>query len=826
MFKNYAVSALRSILNQKLYAVINILGLAIGLSACMLIILMVRHETSYDNFIPDLDRLYRLEATANIPGRDPFDSSTYVGPTKDLLPQDYPEVEEVLRIQQRGGAVVKEGESFPQLIDNVDPNFFRVFELPFVEGSPETALASPSSIVLSEEMARTYLGDGPYLGREIVINETFERTHVVSGVMRDIPDNSHLNLQMLVPIDRRVFEIPSGGPSGLDRWNGLPFYVYIKLVEGASIEPMAATINDWVDRYFPDDISTLVNMSGSELWTPRFVNVRDIHLYSPAQGGMKPPGSVTTLVSFGGIALLILVIASVNFVNLATARATLRSREVAVRKVMGASRRQLFAQFETESMGFTLISLLLAFVIVEMVLPFFNGFTGLEVPFSLILDPLTFSNVMALTLFVGITAGLHPALILSSVRPSRVLMANQSGVQVSTKLRAALVILQFAISATLFIATAIIYAQTNFVNARDLGFDKENAIIVRGLFDPQVKPAQQAFRDRIAELPGVTGVAMADFGPGDGTGVGLSVKIPGEADRTVIFSHAIDYDFFDLYDVSPLAGRLFSRQFPGDEVDSIPNAENRLNTQNAGIVVNMSAVRLLGFETPDAALGQILYRGRDDQVVLTVVGVVPDIFFSTPRQDMAPEIYNIDPANFASLNVRFQTDDPEALGARIDAIWNEMFPGLPATRNYLDENIASQFEREEIMGQLLAVFSGLAILVAAMGLFGLSSFNVARRTREIGIRKVMGATSGNIVSLLIKQMSVPVLIANVIAWPIGWLIMSEWLSNFTHRIELPAYFAGVALLGVIATLLIAWVTVAGHALKISRTSPIHALRYE
>jgi putative ABC transport system permease protein len=810
MFKNYFVTALRNTLRHKLHAGINILGLAIGLSACMLIILVVRHETSYDNFIPNSDNIYRMEATGNIPGRDSFDSARYVGPTKELLPPDYPEIKEVLRITQRTGNVVKDGETFDQVVDYVDSNFFAVFELPLIEGSHDGALA--------------------YLGREIVLNHQYERTHIVSAVMKDIPDNSHMNVGFLVPHDRKVYaNNTTGGATDLERWNGLPFFVYVELEENASIAPIEATINAWVDRYFPPEVSSLVNIPGSELWTPRFVKVEDIHLYSPAQGGMKPTGSVNTLLSFGAIAAMILIIASINFMNLATARSTLRAREVAVRKVMGAARRQLFTQFEAESMIFTLASLALAIFLTDLILPYFNDYTQLQVPFSLILDPVTSTNILALTLFVGLGAGLHPALVLSSIRPLRVLTANQSSSPMSSKIRSTLVVLQFAISAALIIGTTLIYMQTDYARSRELGYSTENTLLIRGLADPQVEPSQEAFKNRVAQLPGVSKVALSDNGPAEGTGSGISMRVPGEADRIVIFSHSVDYDFFDLYGLQAVAGRLFSIEFAADvirtgAIDS--SQEGEIERQQAGAVVNIAAARRLGFENPAQAIGSVMYRGRQDEIEISIVGVIPDVLLSNPTAEMQPEIYFLSPDDYQTLNVLFDTEDTQALTTQVDQLWNEMFPGVSPSHNYLDENVASFFEGDVVMGQLLAIFSGLAILVASMGLFGLSSFTVMRRTKEIGIRKVMGASSGRIVKLLIRQMSMPVIVANVLAWPVGWYAMTEWLSEFSYRIDLPPYFAAAALFSIIMTLGIAWLTAGGHAFRVARTNPIKALRYE
>ena len=465
----------------------------------------------------------------------------------------------------------------------------------------------------------------------------------------------------------------------------------------------------------------------------------------------------------------------------------------------------------------------------KLILPYFNDYTQLQVPFTLILDPVTLSNIIALTLFVGIGAGLHPALVLSSIRPIRVLTANQSSSPVNSKLRGALVVLQFAISAALIIGTTLIYFQTEFARNRELGYSIENTLLVSGLADPQVAPSREAYKNRVAQLPGVSHVALSDSGPANGTGSGISLRVPGEADRVVIFSYSIDYDFFNLYGLAPVAGRLFSDAFAGDAIytDRIESAgEGEVERQQVGAVVNITATRRLGFESPEDALGALMYRTAEDSVEVTIVGVIPDILFSDPTANIQPEIYFLSPDEYRTLNVLFDTGDTEALATQMDELWSEMFPGVSPNRNYLDEDVAAWFETDVVMGQLLAIFSGLAILVAAMGLFGLSSFTVMRRTKEIGIRKVMGASSGKIIKLLILQLSVPVIVANVIAWPFGWYAMTEWLNAFVYRIDLLIYFIGAAIFSIVMTLGIAWITAGGHAFRVSRTNPIQALRNE
>jgi putative ABC transport system permease protein len=708
----------------------------------------------------------------------------------------------------------------------VDNNFFKVFDLELIEGNSKNALADIPSVVLTEEMARKHLGEGPYLGRTITINDFYERDHKVTGVLKNLPDNTHLDFDFLFPIDEKIYGPVTPQGNTLTRWNGLGLFVYFTLKEGETVDRLEAGIHDWMDKYFPDAIAQLVGIKGSELFTPNIVPVKDIHLYSEGQGDMKPHGSLTIIYSFGGIAFLILVIAAINFMNLATAQSTLRSKEVAVRKIMGAKRKQLFVQFEGESLFYSFLALIMGLGMLYLVLPYFNSYTQREIDFSTLLEPSLFLTTVGLALFVGLVAGLHPALVLSGVRPAKVLMSNKSSSPATSRLRAALVVFQFAISAVLMIATILIFIQTKYVQNMDMGYDRENVWAFRGLNRQQITDQKQTFEDRIKELPGVTNVALSSFAPGDGDGNGLSLVMPTEENRIVMFFRSVDENFFPFFNTSPLAGRLFDETRPTDILAAPEGGPTAENPWQRNVIMNLKGIKHLGFTTPEEAIGKFFYTGQGNTVINNIIGVIPDINFNSPRIELQGQIYYSNPLGQGTLLIRYNTDNSEDLGAEIDAVFKEMFPTQSFVRQYVEENIEAQFQGETIQGTLLAIFSALAILVACMGLFGLASFNVARRTKEIGLRKVMGASSPNIVALLLGQFSIPVIIANVIAWPFGYYAISEWIEGFSYRIDLAPYFVGVALLAVILTLGIAWATVAGHAFKVARTNPIRALRYE
>lgn len=826
MFYNYLLSALRSIRSQKLFAAINIAGLSIGLAACTLIILFVQHEFSYDTQFSNVGSPYRIEATANIPGQDSNQSPNFFGTTYDLLPGDFEAVEAVARLQQRGGTVISDADAMTEQFTYTDPEFLQMFDFPLIEGDAAVALNSPDGLVLTEEMAIKHLGEGPWLGRIMRINNILEREHKVTGVLEDLPANTHFDFDILVPIDDKVYAaVAAGGTTDLERWNGLPFFVYVRLKEGRSVAPLTTGINDWVDRYFPSQIQALVGIKGSELFTPRLMPVQDIHMFSPVQFDMKSPGNLTTIYSFAGIALMILTIACINFMNLATARSTLRGREVAMRKVMGASRRQLFVQFELESVVSSLIALLFAMVIMEFALPPFSEYTERAIQSSALLDPMVLVMVAGLTLAVGLLAGLHPALVLSGLRPVRMLSASKSGAGGVSYVRAALVLFQFTISASLVIVTLLVYVQTDFVRSMDLGYDNENVLTVRGIATQQVGDATETIAHEVESMDGVTDVSLASFAPGDGINTGLSLKVPGIESRIIIFYRAVYPAFFEQFKVKPLAGRLLSDDHAGDRTVFISDP-NSLEPQDVNVVINETAAKALGFGTPQEAIGRFYYRGRENQIVNTVVGVVPDIHFGSPRSPLDGEIYMYIPDQVSSLIVSYQPDRFKAVTSMIEARLVEMFPKVQTQVQHLQTNIAQQYREEEIQGTLLGLFAGLAILIACMGLFGLASFTIVRRTKEIGMRKVMGASPREIVMLLIMQFSRPVLIANVLAWPICWLTVNEWLTGFEFRIDLLPWFVSVTAAAAVITVALAWGTVATHAVRVARTNPMFALRYE
>jgi putative ABC transport system permease protein len=826
MIINYLRTACRSLLQQKTSSLINLCGLAIGLAACTLIVLFVQHEFSYDQAYRNADRIYRIEATANIPGQQSNESPTFFGTAYNLLPLKFEEIESIARLQRRGGTVINQDSFIPETFSTVDPEFLRIFDFPMLEGQRESALAEPNSIILTREMAEKHLGTPPWLGQTLKINETRERNMKVTGVMETLPGNTHFDIDFLVPVNRSIYEaIGSVGSNDLERWNGLPFYVYVMLKADRSLSGLASGLNAWVDENFPSQIQALVGISGSELFTPRVIPLRDIHMYSPVQFDMRAPGNLNSIIGFASIALLMLAVACVNFVNLSLATSTLRAREVALRKVLGANRRQLFVQFEIESLLATLLALLLAVALVAVLLPYFADFTQRELTLDGLTDWKVLTTLATLALLVGVLAGLHPALVLSGFRPARILNFGKT-ITGGGRLRSLLVLFQFTISAGLIISTVLVYVQTEYARSIDMGYDNERILSIRGLVPDRLgEQVPELVRDEIARLPGVTETSLASFTPGDGRNVGLSLKRPGQDERLIIFYRSVYPQFFAQFDVSPLAGRLLSDRHSGDRTILITDPDST-EPQNLNVVINESAAKSLGFTSPEAAIGGIYYRGQANQIVSTIVGVVPDIHFGSPRAELDGEIYMYLPDQVTDLLVSYGDGQLVELRALIDARLKTLLPKDQTRIQHLRDNIADQYQEEAIQSTLLALFSALGVLIACMGLYGLSSFTIARRTREIGIRKVMGASASQIVALLLRQFSRPVIIANVIAWPICWYLISRWLQAFNHQIALFPWFLGVTAIAVLTTILLAWMTIASHAIRVARANPVHALRVQ
>ncbi|HKU63737.1 MAG TPA: ABC transporter permease [Rhizomicrobium sp.] len=826
MFRNYLVTALRNIARHKLYSFINIAGLAVGLACAMLIILFVRDELSYDDWIPGSDKLYRVEVTFHVPGRSDIVTAQTTMPLTVAMHDQIPEVTSQTRLVRQSMTMIAGDRQFLEQVGTVDPNFLQVVPLPLVSGDPRTVLSRPDGIVVSQRIARKYFGDANPIGKILTTGRggcgadtACANTQVslrIVGVMRDLPHNTQLDFDFLVPntslADRMMQEAKKNWLAN----NGS--YGYVTLAPGADPAQVFGKLKPILDRSIDLSPFTNVKIPGSRILEPRLTRFTKAHLTTDRFGAMKAPGSLTILYGIGVIGVLILLVACINFMNLATARATMRAREISLRKTLGATRRQLIVQFLGESVLMTLLALVVALALVEMVLPVFNGFLGVPLAIHYLQDWPFSLGVLAIAIAAGLISGLYPALVLSGFRPASVLRANQSGNPGSGGLRTALVVLQFAVSIGLGIAATVVFQQIDFARHVDLGFRRDN-IVVTGTAGRLSPEGVKSFVQTLEKGPGILGVASSTAMAFSGANDVLPTQRPGDPQMLSPTHFAVSPDYFSLYGIRILAGRVLSDK-RADDAFYYPDDENyAARNEGHNVMVNAALAKALGYSPADI-IGKTFIFGKSH---MRVVGVAADMLANGVRTPVVQTVFVYSPKSIGGLSIRIDGRRTQEAMAYIEKVTRFFVKNVAMSRTFLDDSYEKLYQADKKQGAIFAIFVGIAIFIACLGLFGLAAFTAERRTKEIGIRKVFGARDRDVVVLLLWQFSLPVLIANLIAWPIAWYYLHDWLNGFAYRITLsPLYFVGV---GMIA-LMIAWLTILGHALRVARANPIHALRYE
>ena len=824
MLRNYLTVGLRSLTKNRAYAAINLLGLALGLAACLLILLYVRYETSYDQWLPDHERIYQVQATWHEPGQPVAANQSSPAPVRDTIAAGFPQIEAVTVAQPGRLQIVRDGQ--PLYVDElyVDPSFFKIFQLEFVRGSAETALPNVNSIVFTETEAIRQFGTVDALGK--VVTErlgTSTYDYRVTGIIKDPPKNSHLELATIARFNDQA---PPEGRS----WGAMGQFHYVKLRPGADADAINAALPAWEKRVIPAQTFDGQSKSRADIMDLKLVPVADVHLGDARLGALKPGNDPRTIATFSIVALLILAMACINFVNLSTARAGQRAREVALRKVLGASRAQLVTQFLGESLLLVSIAMLIALAIVELATPMLGAYLDIRLAFDYFGSEGHLLPIIGLLAVVGLLGGLYPALYLSRFQPARVLKANKSSAdpEGSGRLRNILVVTQFAISIGLIICTAVVYSQTRFVQTIDPGYRRDGLIQVEGTWRFHETGNADAVKAEMARLPGVVGVGRTSIGVAATNKSIQAVKLPGSADGFGMGTYSVDPDLFPVMGMRLLAGRLLGDRFANDLIEkpkdgSIPEGMT-LASRGANVVMNRNAARKLGFE-PAAAVGKqvLISLGGGEMVPSTIVGVVEDTRIRTAREEIEPLVFTYAPGGTSQMLVRYEAAVPGEVLRGLQRIWAKFLPDIPFEGAFAEDLVAELYEAERTRARIFAGFAILAVIISCLGLFGLAAFTTERRTKEIGIRKVLGAKVRDIVRLLTWQFSKPVVIANLIAWPVAWWAMRDWLNTFDIRIDLGP---GPFLLAGLLALAIAIFTVAGHAIKVARLNPIHALRYE
>lgn len=831
MWRNYVTVAINALAKNRVYSVINLLGLAIGMAACLLILAFIRYETSFDRWLPDAENTYQFQTYFPNPRDGPpafLQMASYVA--EERLKKDFPQVESTVYILSGSPTIVKDGKvatTEDYLIANGD--LLSVINLPLLRGS-KNALNAPDTAVLTHSEAIRQFGTDDVVGRTLsLIQKGKTYDYRINAVLADLPKDSHLKINGVFRRDFTSYFAQE--PEFLTCWGCQSGWIYAKLKPGTDPDAINAQLPAWEKRNIPDENfgGTRYNTGDDADW--KFVNVKDVHLGKAQAAAMTPGNDRGTIATFAIIAVLILSMAVVNFTNLATARAGKRAREVALRKVLGATRKQLIAQFVGESLLVALIAVVIALALSELLIRPFAAFLDADLTFDYFGSGGMLLPAIALVFIVGLLGGLYPAFFLSRFQPASVLKANKSSAETpgSGRLRSVLVVGQFAISIALIICTAVVYGQTVYARSVDPGYKRDHILQVDNLSRYQLIGRGEQLAERMKRIPGVVAVGRTDIGVATMNNSNSGVLVPGRAEPVTLGRYRVDPGFKDAMGLEVVAGRWFDPARPmDDQSTSFPEtpAEIRaLVARGSNVVVNEYAARKLGARNPHDVIGKTVRLGMGadyGEMPITIVGVVKDSRFRSVREPLDPIMFLGTREGTTHMVIRYN-GDRATVRAGVERVWNQAVSDVPFEAQFSEAIVEGLYKAEERRAQIFAGFAILAVVIACLGLFGLAAFTAERRTKEIGIRKVLGARTLDIVRLLVWQFSRPVLVANLIAWPIAWWVMRDWLNGFDTRMALtplPFLVAGGVALG------IAVATIAGHAFKVARANPIKALRYE
>ena len=823
MLKNYLTIALRNLRKYKGYSFINITGLAIGLACFILIVLFVRDEQSYERHHERADDIYRvvMDIRSSNAFQQTAQSPTAWGPD---LQKDYPEVVSFTRMKppNQKWMVGRPGKQFYEKgVAFVDSTVFDIFTIPLVRGDAETALDAPFTMVISEAMAAKYFGRDDPMGQTITLDSQFD--FEVTGIMKDMPRNGHFRFGFLPSIST-LAQVPIYGNTNFLEQQFPQIYTYVLLEPGTPPSVLEAKFPGFIETY----VGAQFPLEEAGFEVNAFLQpLQDIHLHSNRENEIGPNGNIATIYLFVAIALFVLIIASINFMNLATARSASRAREVGMRKVVGAQRGNLIGQFLGESVLLGLVALVVAVALVALALPAFNTLTGKAIAAAVLVEPTVLAGLIVVAVVVGLLAGSYPALFLSAFRPAAVLKgALSAGTGKGTVLRKGLITFQFGISILLIISTGIVYNQMDFARSKKLGFDKEHVVIIQ-LTDPTPRALYRTYRQAVEQLPDVVSVSASSSAPASVVNEGQMQPVTAPPDEHwLLKAYFSDFDFVETMDIDLLAGRTHSRDFPVDTLLSGFQGPNQDETVITSVVLNETAAQDFGWDDPNEALGEDIQFAGGGGLAFRVVGVVGDFHSQSVHERIAPTMIAF--ANEQSFNYVFARirpgNIPQTL-ASLEQTWNEILPNYAFEYTFLDEDFDGLYKADALVGSLLGYFALLTIFIASLGLFGLASFTAQQRTKEIGVRKTLGASVASIVLLLSKEFTVLIGVAFVPAALAAYFFMQDWLGSFAYRIEMVQVW-WIFLMAGLGALLIAWLTVGYQSVRAALTDPVKALRYE
>ena len=803
MIKNHLKIAFRNITKNRGIFAINIFGLAVGIASCLAILLFINDELNYDKFNTKADQIVRVVFNAKING-ETMKEAVVMAPVAKAFKVEFPEVLDATRMTNilNPKLVYKNTSYRDSRFAYVDPNFFEVFTLPIVEGNTKNPLAEPGSVVITSPEAKKYFGDENPIGKILKL-ENYDRQFTVTAVMREVPKNSHFHFDLFASTESYT---AAQGTS----WVNSDFFTYLLLRKGTNVEKLEKKIPAIIDKYMGPQIKNAVGIPYSQFKKDNQITLNlqpltDIHLRSDftASSQLEQGGDIKYIYIFGAVALFMLLIACINFMNLATAAASKRAKEVGIRKVLGSGKKQLIQQFLMESVISVCIAMVLGLIIFTLALPVFNQISGKELEMAYLLKPSIIITLLALIVFVSVCAGGYPAFFLSSFKPIAALKNRFSGLGQNKNIRSGLVVFQFVVSAGLILATIVVSEQMRFIQNKNLGYDKNQLLVLRESY--LLGQNENAFKNEILKDPRVSNVTQSAFVPAGESNTNMSGIFLGERYQRRMFVYNIDESYIPTMGMELVEGRNFSEKFGSDSTK---------------VIINEKAANVLGFGKN--ALGKTLSQDTNNgKQQLTVIAVIKDFHFRSLRQNIEPLIMRYNP--YGGLIVRAKTADMSGLITKLKGQWNAFGTPEAFTYSILDDAYRHTYVEEQKMGTILSIFAMLTILVACLGLFGLVTYTAEQRVKEIGIRKVLGSSVGQIVALLSKDFIKLVGISFLIAFPLGFYLVNRWLRDFAYRIEVSLW---MFFLAAAITLLIALLTISFKSIKAAMANPVESLRTE
>ncbi len=828
MIANYLKLTFRNLIKNKLFSMINIAGFAISMACVVLILLFVSHELNYDRHWEKSDRTYKVMTSflpnASYAGLEIAMSGSIISV---LLKQDYPQVEETVRIVAGDNIVLALPDTdiayAEPAVVFADASFPDVFDVPLLAGSWQ--LDQPAQIILNETLAQKYFGDSDPVGRQLYVANATPMT--VTAVMQDLDDNTHIAANAIISMATAEAFF---GRDYTYSWTNQSFHTYMVLSEGSDVTAMINSMPEFLQRYASDDPNDNTALE--------IMPVTDIHLRSNREYEIRANGSLTTVYSFSALASFVLLLACFNFMNLSTARSVRRAKEVGMRKALGAHRRQLVQQFLGESIAVACMAIVVAIGLVELVLPLFNATIDLQVGLDYFGNPLIVLGLLLMAIGVGLLAGSYPAVVMSSFSAISMLKGTVTKGKKGAFFRQVLVVLQFSISIALIIAAIVVISQLRFTRSLDLGFTTDQIAVFRARGAEGLGTEFEAMKQELLRHPDILEVTRSDLMPGDLTASASGLRAEGAASAYFLPAIDVSYDFFETFDIRFLSGRAFSRD--RNDLYREPTSQEPITQGN--FILNEAAVAALGLDL-NTAVGtqleeQLLARDFEARVNGAIVGVIENIYFESLHEEVQPLFFRLKEyqtqsaalplyqrvvAQLNQMAVRFSGNNMSDALDHADQVWRQFLPGSPVQRRFLDDKFAEIYAAEQRQGTIFSWFSVAALFITGIGLYGLAAFVTEQRTREIGIRKVLGSTALGIVALLSRDFGKLVVIANLIAWPIAWFAMNDWLQQFAYRIELAPWIFATAGTG---AMLLAVAAVGTLALKAANQNPIRSLRYE